>query len=74
MSNLHSSCNRFRNFFHGGLHRLLGHTDSPDNFSLPGCGDLAVAHEGGEHLLMPKILTPRLELFRRLADLLPQPG
>jgi hypothetical protein len=40
------------------------------DFALPLVSDLAIAQEGGQDLLMPQVLAPRLELFRSLADLL----
>lgn len=44
----------------------------PDNLSLPVSRNLAEAHEGREHLIVPEVLTPCVELFQRLAYLLPQ--
>ena len=41
-----------------------------DNLRLPMRRDFTVAREGREHLLVPEVLAPCLELLRRFADAL----
>jgi hypothetical protein len=60
-------------FYLGGA-GLAPLRELPDQFGLPIRGHLAIARERRQHLLMPKVLAPRLELFRRPAQALAELG
>jgi hypothetical protein len=53
---------------------LLGRAKRADDLRLPVSGNVAVARKRRQHILVAKVLGPRLVLLGRLADLAAEKG